>query len=110
MMLGKCATGAVRLAETAETLAIAEGIETALSVQQATGIPTWAALSTSGLKALVLPPEVREVVIFADADKTGEKAAREAAKRFAREGRTTRIIMPPEGDNDFNDVIARRAL
>ena len=35
-----------------------EGIETCLAVMQATGRPAWAALSTSGLKALDLPTTV----------------------------------------------------
>jgi putative DNA primase/helicase len=51
MALGPIACGAVRFAKAAETLALAEGIETALSVQQATGIPAWAALGTSNLNA-----------------------------------------------------------
>ncbi len=109
MMLGKCAGGAVRLAKAGKTLAIGEGIETALSVQQETGIPTWAALSTSGLKALILPSDVRGVVIFADADEAGEKAAQEAARRFSAEGRTVRIARPPEGAGDFNDILQKEA-
>ena len=42
--------GAVRLAPAAETLVLAEGVETGLAVQQATGLPTWATLGTSNLK------------------------------------------------------------
>jgi hypothetical protein len=44
--------GAVRLGPPATRIAIAEGIETALSVQQAIGIPTWAALSATNLPPL----------------------------------------------------------
>jgi hypothetical protein len=54
------------------------GIETALSVLQATGKPVWACLGTSGLKAVILPPEVKTVVIAADADEAGEKAAQDS--------------------------------
>ena len=104
MMLGRCATGAVRLAAVAESLILAEGIETALSIIQAIGLPTWAGLSTSGLKALVLPEEVREVVIAADGDEPGEKAAHHAAQRFLGEGRRVRIARAPKG-MDFNDVL-----
>lgn len=101
MMLGKCAGGAVRLAKATAKLAIAEGIETALSVQQGAEIATWACLSTSGLKAVLLPPEVREVVICADNDEPGEQAARNAAQRFLREGRSCKIARPIR--KDFND-------
>ncbi len=104
MMLGKCAGGAVRLAAVADKLALAEGIETALSVLQATGIPTWATLSTSGLKAVILPDEVREVIICADGDEAGEQAAQDAAQRFLREGREVRMARAPAG-MDFNDLL-----
>ena len=58
LMLGGTRGGAVRLSEPDGELTVAEGIETALSVMDATGCPTWAALSTSGVMALELPPGV----------------------------------------------------
>jgi hypothetical protein len=86
---------------------IAEGIETALSATQATGQTTWAALSTSGLRSLDLPEEVRDVVVLADGDKPGEAAARAAALRWKSQGRRVRIARPPRGF-DFNDVLLSR--
>ncbi|MDP3939374.1 MAG: toprim domain-containing protein, partial [Deltaproteobacteria bacterium] len=63
-MLGPCADGAVRFAGPAEHLALAEGIETALSVAQACpGLAVWAALSTTGLRRIELPDVVRRVTI-----------------------------------------------
>ena len=103
MMLGPCSGGTVRPAPAGGELVLAEGIETALSILQATGKPVWACLSTSGLKTVILPPEVRTVIIAADGDEPGEKAAEEAASRFYREGRTVRIAKPPAG-LDFNDL------
>ena len=79
MMLGPTRGGAVRLSEPGETLAIGEGLESCLSPMQATGIPTWAALSTSGLKTLSLPADVRDVIVLADGDDAGERAAQQAA-------------------------------
>ena len=105
MMLGRCAGGAVRLARANGRLAVCEGIETALSVQQETGIPTWAALSAPGMTALILPPDIRDVTLAPDGDEAGERAAREAAKRFVREGRRVHIARPPHGA-DFNDVLS----
>ncbi|MCH9000582.1 MAG: toprim domain-containing protein [Proteobacteria bacterium] len=104
MMLGKCAGGAVRLAPAGPELVLSEGIETGLSVQQATGFPVWATLSTSGLRAVILPPEIKTVIIAADGDEPGEKAAQEAARRFIAEGRTVKIARPPQG-MDFNDLL-----
>src|SRR5438067_129290 len=65
MMLGRCRGGAVRLGPISDRLMVAEGIETALSVMQATGRPAWAALSTSGLRTLELPVDVRDVIVLA---------------------------------------------
>ena len=45
---------------------IGEGIETCLAAMQATGHPAWAALSTSGMRSLALPDEVRNVIVLAD--------------------------------------------
>jgi putative DNA primase/helicase len=104
-MLGRAAGGAVRLGPAAEMLMIGEGIETCLSAAQATGMPAWAALSTSGLRALVLPPIVREIVILADNDANGAGAAAacDAARRWLSAGRAVRLAMPPDL-GDFNDM------
>ena len=96
----------MRLAPAGPELVLSEGIETGLSVQQATGLPVWATLSTSGLRSVILPPEVETVIIAADADEPGEKAAQEAARRFIAEGRTVKIARPPKG-MDFNDLLLK---
>jgi putative DNA primase/helicase len=67
-------------------------------------MPAWAGLSTSGMMALELPDEVHDVIILADGEDAGEKAAKEAAIRWHREGRRVRIARPPPG-LDFNDVL-----
>jgi len=104
MMLGPTRGGVVKLAAACDTLMVGEGIETCLSGQQESGKPTWAALSTSGLRALALPDTVREVIVLADGDDAGEAAARHAADRWQREGRIVRIARPPP-ELDFNDLL-----
>jgi hypothetical protein len=108
MMLGPCRGGAVRLADPGDVLMVGEGIETAASGMQAYALPAWAALSTSGLIALLLPPVVRTVIILADNDANGagERAARTAAARWLGEGRRVRIAMPPDPGSDFNDLLS----
>ena len=108
MMLGPCRGGAVRLAPVGDVMMVGEGIETCLAAMQATGMPAWAALSTSGLLALVLPDIVRDVIVLADGDDAGEAAAQDAALRWKREGRRVRIARPPHG-LDFNDMLLGRA-
>ena len=112
MMLGAVSGGAVRLAAAGAELGICEGIETGLSFQEATGIPTWCALSTSGLRKVILPPLplAATVCIAVDLDESGagEAAAMAAAHRLSREGRSVKIARPIEG-NDFNDAIRARS-
>jgi putative DNA primase/helicase len=104
MMLGPCRGGAVRLAAPGDVLMVGEGIETCLASVQATGHPAWAALSTSGLRTLDLPGDVRDVIVLADGDDPGEAAARDCAWRWKRQGRRVRIARPPQG-MDFNDLL-----
>jgi putative DNA primase/helicase len=108
-IFGPVAGGAVRFGRPREGqwLAVAEGIETALSVAVACLMPVWAALSAGGMKNLILPRDATHVVICADHDAsaTGERAAHDAAARWLAEGRRVRVAMPPEPGADFNDVL-----
>jgi putative DNA primase/helicase len=103
--LGSIAGCAVRLSTQLENkLALTEGIETGLSILQATTIPTWVSLGTGNF--VELPECVREIVICADRDSNGagEKAARAAAAKYTGEGRKVRIARPPM-EGDFNDLL-----
>jgi hypothetical protein len=108
MMLGPCRGGAVRLASPGDVLMVGEGIESCLAAVLATGNPAWAALSTSGLRALDLPDTARDVIVLADGDDPGEAAARDCAWRWKRESRRVRIARPPK-EMDFNDFLMDRA-
>jgi putative DNA primase/helicase len=108
MMLGPCRGGAVRLSASGNVLMVGEGIETCLAAMQASLKPAWAALTTSGMRSLELPGDVRDVIVLADGDDAGEAAARDCAWRWKREGRRVRIARPPRG-MDFNDMLVDRA-
>jgi len=103
--LGAIAGGAIRLHPCSAELAIAEGLESAASAGMLLSMPAWAAISAGNLaRSMMLPAEVRSVVIAADADDPGERAAREAAWRWQAEGRTVRIARPMQAGRDFNDI------
>ena len=107
MMLGPSSGGAVRFGPDGPVIALAEGIETALSVVRASRMTVWATLGTSGLKGLILPlPPIAEVVIIcADNDEAGLDAAESKAARLKAEGRMVSIVYPPAPGDDFNDVL-----
>jgi hypothetical protein len=102
---GELAGGAGRLAPAGPKLGLTEGLEDALTVQQETGLPCWAALGTSNLSKLTLPAAVREVVIIADRGEAGEAAARAAINAYSAADRLVRVAWPPGGHKDFNAVL-----
>jgi hypothetical protein len=106
MMLGPTSGGAVQLSTPAAKMVIAEGLETAMSVMQATGLSVWAGLSTAGITNLVLPdfPLGQDIIIAGDNDPAGRKAAIQAAEKWTKEGRKVRLAFPPV-NQDFNDLI-----
>jgi hypothetical protein len=107
MMLGPCAGGAVRLSQTDGTLLICEGIETGLSLLSGLlqGPSTvWAALSTSGVKSLRLPPQTGLLTVAADGDAPGREAAYALASRADSLGWVVSLLPAPEG-RDWNDVL-----
>ncbi|WP_336485193.1 toprim domain-containing protein [Methylobacterium nigriterrae] len=106
--LGQLRHGGVWLAPVQEIgaeLAVAEGIETALSVRQLTGLPTVAALSASGVRSFRWPPQVRRLWIAADDDEVGLRAAERLLSRALAAGLHVQIKVPAGGKNDFNDLI-----
>jgi len=101
--------GAIRLDADAPEIVLGEGIETSASAGRLLGLPAWAALSAGNLAAgLMLPAAVRSVVIAADADVAGDKAAEAAATRWRGEGRRVRIARPDRPGRDFNDLLRER--
>jgi hypothetical protein len=108
--LGPIWGGAIRLQTlmAGTPLIIGEGIESAASAGRLMGLPAWAALSAGNLgKSLLLPLEARSVVIAADPDPAGERAAAAAALRWSAERRTVQIARPT-GEGDFNDLLLTR--
>jgi phage/plasmid primase-like uncharacterized protein len=120
MTLGRYAGGTVRLwrgasgqpmaaAPAGETVALAEGIETALSVVLAAPeMRTLCAVSLANLARVILPPSMTTVLICADNDgdnPAAAKALQRAVAHFTAEGRAVRIARPPVGLKDFNDVL-----
>jgi putative DNA primase/helicase len=76
--------GAVRLAQSAETMGVAEGIETALSAMQMYDVPTWACLTSAGLMKWEPPRTAKHIIIFGDHDTSfaGQLAAYSLAHRL----------------------------
>jgi phage/plasmid primase-like uncharacterized protein len=107
MALGSVKGGAVHLSACAAELVICEGIETGLSILQATGFHVWAALGSANLGQLEMPASVCEVIIAADHDEPGIYAAIEAAGAYDRNGYLVQVVSPRTDKADWNDVLRR---
>jgi putative DNA primase/helicase len=113
--------GAIRLVDPGSRLAVTEGIETALAVIEATGLPAWATGNAHLLETFVPPPGVRQVLVFADKDRSsrphpsghGQEAARGLVTRLWAMGIRAGAIAPgldiPDGKKgvDWLDVFNR---
>jgi Toprim domain len=112
MMLGPCAGGAVRLSGGAGPLLVCEGLETGLSLLSGLlSVPhkVWAALSTSGMKTVSLPPDPDELIVATDGDDAGRTAGLALASHAYALGWQVKMLNAPDGQ-DFNDVLRNGEL
>jgi hypothetical protein len=106
--------GVVRLTpddEIGRAIAIAEGIENALTASQTIGWgPVWAAGSQACIAKFPVLAWAEALTIFADADDSGVglAAARTCAERWEGAGRECLVHVPPTGQ-DWNDAARRIA-
>jgi len=100
-------SSAVRLFNPGASMGIAEGIETALSASLMFNIPTWAAISASGLERWTPPQETTNVTIFGDNDigGTGQKSALKLANKLVALGVDVDVKIPGQPGSDWNDVL-----
>jgi putative DNA primase/helicase len=102
--LGPIGRGAVRLAKASHVLGLTEGIETAISVLQLTGIPCWACLGAGRMQSVEIPACVRELHVFADDDKAGHDAAERVIDLHTSLGRRVVKRLPPAGVDDYAGI------
>jgi putative DNA primase/helicase len=106
--------GVVRLVEDAEVtvgLAIAEGIETALTALRA-GFPCWSCLHADNIAKFPVLPGIEALTIVADRDpinartrkRTGTAAAERCTARWTQAGVEVRLWESETEGADFNDL------
>lgn len=102
-MLGLPGRGLLRLCRASKRLGLAEGIETAMSAMRYLDLPVWATLGAKRIPFVEIPFGVRCLVILADDDVAGRRAAARAAEAHAAPGRSIIRWWPGRGHNDWND-------
>ena len=83
-------------------LAIGEGVETMLTVAHAFR-PVWSAIDADNLAVFPVLDGIESLLIVADHDAPGLKAAEQCADRWYRAGREVRIAKSPVPGQDAND-------
>ena len=95
-------------------IAVAEGIETGLSIKEARPeLTIYAGLGINQLGKVPLVPETKEVLICADndGDKAGsQRILKQAIHALSHRGLTVKIAIPPLAKSDFNDVLKREGI
>jgi hypothetical protein len=95
---------AVRLAEAAAPMLVAEGVFTTLSAMRRFRLPGWALLSTGNLRRWRPPPGVHHVLIAGDRGTDGERSASVLQAALSDAGVFAEVVLPPGGYGDWNDL------
>lgn len=105
--VGKLAGSAIRLVPVDDTLAIAEGIETARAYTQLTGVPCWAATNATLLGQFEPPEGITRVIVAGDNDAnfTGQYSAYMLAHRLSLAGIACEVDLPYRAGTDWLDVL-----
>jgi hypothetical protein len=112
LVFGCVGSSAIRLAEAPDELAIGEGIESTASYMQEFKVAGWAAMNTSGLRSIALPPPpvAFMVTLIGENDEgPSETAIAAATARLRLEGRLFGSVLPAEEFKDFNDPLRQAA-
>jgi putative DNA primase/helicase len=109
MMLGTASGAAMQLQpKIGKTLHIAEGLETALAVIAQDHGPTWALGSTSLIQTFPVLDDIDRLMIWADADAPGRKAAQVCGSRWLAAGKIVKAWEPVSEGADAADEWSRR--
>ncbi len=106
--LGRLNAGVWQGGGYADTIAWAEGMETAASYFQLKGIPCWSPLGARRFNLAHLPDSVTTLVLAGDPDAEGRRAVTKAIQRYVTGTRIVRVDYPPKGASDWADVLQGR--
>jgi len=97
---------AIRLWPATDTVAIAEGIETAIACYMLWGVPAWSVISADDMKKFEPPAGVRHIIIAGDNDEShvGQAAAHQAAEGLIRQQYRATVKIP-DTVGDWNDYL-----
>jgi putative DNA primase/helicase len=92
-----------------DELAIGEGIETCMAARMLGIGPVWALGSVGGIAHFPVLPGVNVLRIIGENDQASTDAVDLCGSRWQAAGRRVRVIKPPLGCKDLNDVLGAHA-
>lgn len=105
LMIGRPGQGAWQGAGAwSDTLALAEGFETAHAFTLLHGIPCWSSLGARRLDQIIIPPQISSLILAADNDAEGRRAADQAFAQYQRPGLEI-SLKPPDRVKDWAKVL-----
>ena len=107
-MLGLPARGAWQGSRVSDTLAIAEGFETAWAYTLLHDIPCWASLGADRLDQLLIPDTVEKLILAEDNDGPGLLAGNKAEEHYRRPGLQIVRHPPAPPFDDWANILAHR--
>jgi len=107
-MLGPVRNAAVKLASVTDTLAVAEGVETAIAANMMGHGPAWALGSAGAIGNLPVLPGIKRLILLAEHNETSRAATDRCGKRWLGAGRKVMRIWPNQGHDDLNDELISR--
>jgi putative DNA primase/helicase len=100
-MLGPVGNAAVKLAPVSDTLAVAEGVETAIAANMLGYGPAWALGSAGAVASLPVLLGIERLILLEENNAPSREAVDRCGRRWLRAGRQVRRVRP---DNEFDDL------
>lgn len=106
-MHGVPSRSAIQLAPAGRHLGLAEGLETAMSATQITGVPCWCCMGAKNMAMVDIPGTVEVVHLFYDNDEAGIRARDYATRMYRTRGFQVWQRRLDEQFKDWNDPLKR---
>jgi Toprim domain len=104
-MLGIVRLAAAKLTSVSDTLAVAEGVETALAANMLGYGPAWALGSAGAVASLPVLPGVDRLILLQENNDVSRAAVDRCGKRWLRAGRKVVRVKPDQEHDDLNDEL-----
>jgi hypothetical protein len=111
MMLGVVRRAAAKIAPITDTLAVAEGVETAVAANVLGYGPAWALGSAGAVATLPVLPQIDRLILLEESNDASCAAVDRCGRRWLRAGRKVIRVSPDQGCDDLNDeLISKRNI